>query len=56
MGSENVKLFNLTARFDKTPGALDAPPPRLSAHTDEVLEKAGYTKEEIKKFREKKII
>jgi len=55
-GIGEVKLFNLTARFKKTPCVLDSPPPRLSAHTDEVLEGVGYTKEEIKKFREKKII
>ena len=55
-GIGEVKLFNLTARFEKTPGDLDSPPPRLSAHTDEVLGGAGYTKEEIGKFREKKII
>ena len=36
-GIGDIKLFNLTAKFEKTPGAITAPPPRLGAHTDAVL-------------------
>ncbi len=36
-GIGTVPLFGLTAKFEETPGELDAPPPRLSAHTDEIL-------------------
>jgi CoA:oxalate CoA-transferase len=55
-GIGDLKLFNLTAKFNKTPGSIDSPPPRLSEHTVEILKGIGYTDEEIKNFKEKKII
>ena len=51
-----LKLFNLTAKFEKTPAAIDSPPPKLSQHTNELLEEIGYSNEEIKEFKEKGII
>jgi crotonobetainyl-CoA:carnitine CoA-transferase CaiB-like acyl-CoA transferase len=41
----------MTAKFERTPGAIDAPPPRLGADTDSVLQEAGYTGEDIAAFR-----
>jgi CoA:oxalate CoA-transferase len=55
-GIGDLKLFNLSAKFSKTPGCITAPPPRLSAHTEEVLKAAGYTAEEISQFKDKKVI
>ena len=51
-----LKLFNLTAQFSETPGSLDAPPPRLGAHTEALLCGLGYSAEEIKGLREKKVV
>ncbi len=51
-----LKLFNLTAQFSETPGSLDTPPPRLGAHTDALLRSIGYSDEDIKGLREKKVV
>ena len=38
-----LKLFTLTAKFGKTPGALETPPPRLSQDTAAILGELGYS-------------
>ncbi|MEK7721460.1 MAG: CoA transferase, partial [Elusimicrobiota bacterium] len=55
-GIGTLKLFGLAAQFSDTPGELNAPPPRLSAHTEEVLSGLGVTKEELASLKAKKII
>lgn len=55
-GIGEVKLFNLTAQFSKTPGKIESPPPRLSAHTDGVLAGLGYSGEDVTIFREKGVV
>jgi formyl-CoA transferase len=51
-----VKLFGLTAQLSKTPGAITSPPPRLGAHTEEVLAGLGYSKEDVAALKEKGIV
>ncbi|KAB2878111.1 CoA transferase [bacterium] len=55
-GIGELKLFNLTAKFENDTGAVELPPPKLSEHTDEILTGAGYSRAEIDLFREKGII
>lgn len=55
-GIGDIKIFNLSAKFSKTPGSVDAPPPRLSAHTEEVLTTLGYSKDDLKTLKEKGVI
>ena len=55
-GIGTLRLFNLTAKFDKTPGKVESPPPRLSAHTDEILGEIGYSESEINELKKNGVI
>ncbi len=55
-GIGKVKLFNMTAKFDKTPALAETPPPTLSQHSEEILKSIGYTENQIEEFRAKKVI
>lgn len=55
-GVGELKLLNLTALFEKTPGKVETPPPRLGDHTAEVLSGIGYTEEQIAQFKQKGIV
>lgn len=55
-GIGSIPLFSLTAKFEKTPGAITSPPPRLSAHTEEILAGIGITKDEVAALKAKQIV
>jgi len=55
-GIGELKLFNLTAKFSKSPGTVETPPPTLGQDTEAILQGAGYSQEEIRRFREAKVI
>lgn len=52
----DIKIFNLTAKFSKTPARIETPPPILSEHTAEILTALGYTDEEQKSLKKKMIV
>jgi crotonobetainyl-CoA:carnitine CoA-transferase CaiB-like acyl-CoA transferase len=51
-----IKIFNMTAKFSKTPAEITSPPPRLSEHTAEILSGLGYTADGMKALKEKQVI
>jgi crotonobetainyl-CoA:carnitine CoA-transferase CaiB-like acyl-CoA transferase len=55
-GIGDLKLFNLTAKFEKTPAAIESSPPRLSEHTEEILKHLGYSEGQIKDLRKSGVI
>jgi CoA:oxalate CoA-transferase len=55
-GIGNIKIFNLTAKFSKTPAQIETPPPRLSEHTREILAGLGYSAEEMQALKDKSVI
>jgi CoA:oxalate CoA-transferase len=55
-GIGSIPLFNMTAKFEKTPGMVTAPPPRLGEHTTEILHGIGFDDAAIAGLKEKKVI
>jgi crotonobetainyl-CoA:carnitine CoA-transferase CaiB-like acyl-CoA transferase len=55
-GIGNIKIFNMTAKFSRTPGAIESPPPVLSQHTDAILTELGYAAEEQRSLKSKRIV
>jgi formyl-CoA transferase len=55
-GIGNIKIFNLTAKFSKTPAQIEMPPPGLSDQTAAILGELGYSAEEIEALKEKSVI
>jgi CoA:oxalate CoA-transferase len=55
-GIGDLPLFTLTAKFSKTPGGIESAPPRLSAHTRDVLAGLGYSDDEITNLKKSNII
>jgi crotonobetainyl-CoA:carnitine CoA-transferase CaiB-like acyl-CoA transferase len=45
-GHGEVEVFGLTARFEKTPGTVDTPPPTLGEHNQQVYGALGLTEAE----------
>lgn len=55
-GIGDVKVFNMTAKFEKASTGVEAPPPKLSAHTEEILTTLGYSKDDFAKFKKDGVV
>jgi crotonobetainyl-CoA:carnitine CoA-transferase CaiB-like acyl-CoA transferase len=55
-GIGELELFNMTAKFSKTPGVVEAPPPTLGQHTNDILTRIGYSQAEIQQLKDCKAI
>lgn len=55
-GIGEVPFFNLSAQFEKSPARLESAPPRLSAHTEEILKGLGYSDSQIQELRRQQAI
>lgn len=51
-----IKLTGVPTKLSLTPGEVSAVPPTLGQHTDEVLSELGYSEDDIKGFRDQKIV
>ncbi len=55
-GLGDVEVFGLTARFEKTPGAVEAPPPTLGEHNQQVYSSLGLSEGEQAELKSKGVI
>ncbi len=52
-----IKVTGIPVKLSHTPGSIELAPPTLGQHTEEVLTGVlGYSKSEVKKLREEKVI
>jgi crotonobetainyl-CoA:carnitine CoA-transferase CaiB-like acyl-CoA transferase len=56
LGERELLLPGIVPKFSATPGGTRWIGPRLGEHTDAVLSEAGYSREEIAKLREAKVV
>jgi len=47
-----IQQVAFPVKFSETPAVMHSPPPELGEHTEEILLKAGYSRQEIQSFRE----
>jgi formyl-CoA transferase len=55
-GIGEVQVFNMTAKFEKAATGVETPPPKLSAHSEEILITLGYSKEDVARLKKEGIV
>jgi crotonobetainyl-CoA:carnitine CoA-transferase CaiB-like acyl-CoA transferase len=48
---ESIKQVVFPVKFSETPAAMQSPPPELGEQTEEVLRMAGYTQQDLERFK-----
>jgi CoA:oxalate CoA-transferase len=51
-----IKMLGLPVKLKKTPGRPQGPSPMLGQHTEEILQKLGYSSEDISRMEAEKVI
>ena len=52
----NIQQTGIPIKFSVTPGSIEAPPPMLGQHTNEILMEAGYRQQKISSLKKRSII
>jgi formyl-CoA transferase len=55
-GIGDLRLFNLTALFEKTPGTVVTPPPVLGQDTETILGEIGCGKDQVAQLKQKGVV
>jgi crotonobetainyl-CoA:carnitine CoA-transferase CaiB-like acyl-CoA transferase len=55
-GHGEVEVFGLTARFEKTPGSVETPPPTLGQHNQQIFSSLGLSEAEQAELKSKGVI
>jgi len=53
---EPLKVPGIVPKLSATPGAIPSPAPKLGEHTDEVLQRIGFSSPQIEDLRKKRIV
>jgi len=51
-----LRLVNQAVKLTRTPASLKTPTPDLGAHTEEILSEIGYSAEQIRELRSRKVV
>ncbi|MBQ04835.1 formyl-CoA transferase [Candidatus Bathyarchaeota archaeon] len=51
-----TKLIGIPTKFSETPAEISLPPPMLGQHTEEILQRIGYTAEQFKELKNEGVV
>jgi crotonobetainyl-CoA:carnitine CoA-transferase CaiB-like acyl-CoA transferase len=51
-----MKLIGLPVHLTRTPGRIRSTPPALGQHTDTILQRLGYSTDEVQCLHEKRVV